>query len=139
MWYSGELRYEGCPLHLRFPEKPDFDALQKKYPKILIVTHTLAKVKPSGVPEADYNELLADFDHDLITAFEESSSGMTVLVETFGGRRKYYIYVASDAPVEDTRARFRTDYPQHQLDWDLRDDKSWTFIRGYSEEYGFYG
>lgn len=137
-WYTGEIQHEGFPLHLRFPEKPDFDSLQKKYPKLLVVTHSLAKVKSSGVPEADYNDSLAEFDHEMVTAFEASSSGITVLVETFGGRRTYYIYVSADAPVEATKQRFATKYPQHKLDWKLRDDASWKFIRGYSEEYHFY-
>ncbi|MCX7428089.1 MAG: DUF695 domain-containing protein [Planctomycetia bacterium] len=136
-WYSGEIRHEGFPLHLRFPERPDFDALQKKLPKLLIVTHSLAKVKPSGVPEAEYNYSLAEFDHELVTAFEPSS-GITVLVETFGGRRTYYIYVAPDAPIDATKQRFATKYAQHKLDWQLRDDPGWKFIRGYSEEYHFY-
>ncbi len=136
-WYTGEIQHEGFPLHLRFPEKPDFDSLQKKYPKLLVVTHTLAKVKSSGVPEADYNDSLAEFDHEMVTAFE-SSSGITVLVETFGGRRTYYIYVSADAPVEATKQRFTTKYPQHKLAWKLRDDAGWKFIRGYSEDYHFY-
>lgn len=136
-WYTGEVQHEGFPLHLRFPEKPDFNTLQKSFPKLLTVTHSLAKVKSSGVPEADYNDSLAEFDHELVTAFEPAS-GTTVLVETFGGRRNYYIYVSADAPVEAIKQRFATKYPQHKLDWKLRDDAHWKFIRSYSEDYHFY-
>ena len=130
-WYTGEFQHEGFPLHLRFPEKPDFDALQKKHPRLLMVTHSLAEVKSSGVPEADYNDSLAEFDHDLAASFD-ASSGIIVLVETFGGNRTYYIYVSVDAAVEATK------YPQHKLDWKLRDDPGWKFIRGYSEDYHLY-
>ncbi len=56
-------------------------------------------------PEPDYNDSLVDIDHDLVGAFEPSASGITVLVETFGGRRNYYIYVSADAPVEDMKRR----------------------------------
>ena len=137
-WYTGKVQHKGFPLLLRFPGKPDFDTLPRRYPKLLVVEHTLAKVKPSGLPESDYNDSLADFDHDLVTAFEPSATGITVLVETFGGRRNYYIYVSADAPVEDVKRRLSTKYSQHQLDWSLRDDPGWKFIRGYSEEYKFY-
>ncbi len=138
MWYTGEVQHEGFPLQLRFPEKPDFDSLQAKYPKLLTVTHTFDKVKPSGMPEADYNESLADFDHEMITAFVQSSSGLTILVETFGGRRNYYMYISASAPLEDVKKHFTSKYPQHQLNWDIRDDQGWKFIRRYSEEYKFY-
>lgn len=137
-WYTGEVQHEGFPLHLRFPERPDFDSLQKKYPKLLAITHTLSKVTSSGIPEADYNESLAEFDHELVTAFEGSSSGITVLVETFAGRRRYYTYVASHAPLEVTKKRLSSTYPQHKLDWMLRDDAGWKFIRRYSEQHHFY-
>lgn len=136
-WYTGEIQHEGFPLHLRFPEKPDFDALQKKFPKLLVATHSLAKVRSSGVPEADYNDSLAEFDHELVTAFD-ASSGITVLVETFGGKRAYYIYVAADAPVDAVKQRFLAKYPQHKLEWKLRDDADWKFIRKYSDDYRFY-
>ncbi len=137
-WYTGEVRHEGFPLLLRFPDKPDFDTLSIRFPKLLVVEHTLAKVMPSGLPEPDYNDSLADFDQDLVSAFEPSTSGITVLVETFGGRRSYYIYVSVDAPVEDVKRRLCTNYPQYQLDWSLQDDAGWNFIRRYSEEYNFY-
>jgi len=137
-WHTGEVQHEGFPLLLRFPDKPDFDILSRRYPKLLAVEHTLAKVKPSGLPEPDYNDSLADFDHDLVSAFEPSASGITVLVETFGGRRSYYIYVSADAPVEDVKRHLSTKYPQHQLHWSLQDDAGWKFIRRYSEEYKFY-
>jgi uncharacterized protein len=137
-WYTGEVQREGFPLLLRFPAKPDFDTLSRRYPKLFVVEHTLAKVMPSGLPEPAYNHSLADFDHDLVSAFERLVSGITVLVETFGGRRNYYIYVSADAPVEDVKRRLCTKYPQHQLDWSLQDDAGWKFIRRYSKEYKFY-
>ncbi len=105
-WYTGEVQHEGFPLHLRFPERPDFDSLQEKFSSLLLATHKLDRVKPSGVPEAAYNASLADFDHDLITAFEQPSTGMTVLVETFGGMRTYYMYVSPHAQIDATKRRF---------------------------------
>jgi hypothetical protein len=74
-WYTGEVQHEGLPLHLRFPEKPDFESLARKFPKLLVIKHTLAKVKSSGVPEPDYNDSLTGFDQELVTAFERTASG----------------------------------------------------------------
>lgn len=136
-WYTGEVQYDGLPLQLRFPEKPDFDTLEKRYPKLLKVTHRLVKVTTSGMPESAYNKTLAQFDHEMIVAFEPSS-GITVLVETFGGNRIYYIYVAATAKVKEMKERFLKKYPEHHLEWELKDDPHWKFIRRYSEDYKFY-
>ena len=105
VWYTGELTHEGFPLMLRFPEKPDFDSLQEIYPNLLTITHILGQVQSNGLPEHAYNETLADFDHEIITAFDQSLLGLAVLIETFGGRRTYYLYVASDAPVDTVKTR----------------------------------
>jgi len=138
VWYTGEVEHEGFPLLLRFPEKPDFDKLQIKYTRLLVVTHTLDKVKSSGLPEDDYNKTLFDLDHDLITEFEKSSSGKTVLIETFGGRRTYYIYISINSKVNEVTNSFKKKYPQHKLEWELVDANGWKLIRQYSKEYNFY-
>ena len=137
-WSTYEFQHEGFPVLLRFPEKPDFDALQKKYPKLVVVKHHLEKVRASGLPEADYNDSLADFDQDLVTCFENNSSGITVLVETFGGRRIYYAYVIEDLKMEDVRQRFTEKYPALKLEWTQQDGKDWRLIRRYSAEHQFY-
>jgi len=137
-WYSGEVSHEGFPLHLRFPEKPDFDSLSEKFPKLLFVTHALDKVTSSGEPESSYNETLSEFDHEIINAFSTPFMGLTVLVETFGGERTYYMYVSKDASIENRKLYFSTEYPQHNLSWEIKNDPDWKFIRGYSSDYKFY-
>jgi hypothetical protein len=138
MWYSGQRDHEGFPLQLRFPEKPDFDALQTVYPDLLTLTHVFSHVLPSGMPEADYNDSLAGFDHDAVVAFDEGRHGLAVLVETFGGRRTYYLYISKDAPVEAVKSRFASDYPEHELKWKIHEDPDWRFIRRYAKEFKFY-
>ncbi len=134
-WFTGEVQHEGFPLLLRFPKKPDFDTLQIQYPRLVIVTHQLEKVKPSGLPEADYNDSLEDMDQDIITSFP---AGIAVLVETFGGRRTYYIYTTASATVEEAKRKIATKYPKARLEWKASDDPNWRLIRGYSEDYHFY-
>jgi len=46
--------------------------------------------------------------------------------------------VSANAPVEAAKQRFATKRPQHKLEWKLRDDAGWKFIRGYSADYRFY-
>lgn len=138
VWYSGEVQHAGFPLMLRFPEKPDYAALQPKYPRLLVVKHYLEKVKSSGLPEADYNDSLVDFDHELIGQFEQDATGVPVLVETFAGKRNYYFYVSSGAAVERARDRIDKKYSILKLEWIEKNDQDWSFIRRYSDEYQFY-
>jgi hypothetical protein len=90
------------------------------------------------MPESTYNKSLADFDHEVIVAFEKSLSGLTVLVETFGGRRAYYMYVSAAAPIDAMKDRFLKEYPEHELEWELEDNSDWRFIRRYSDDYNLY-
>jgi hypothetical protein len=137
-WYSVRREHEGFPLFLRYPEKPDFDALQGGYPQLLIVTHVFSKAKPNGVPEPDYNDSLMDFDCELRATLEEGAAGVSVLIETFGGRRMYYVYLSPSAPLENAKVRISEKYPEHALKWDLRQNPSWDFIRRYSAEFDLY-
>ena len=61
---------------------------------LLVVIHALASVSSDGLPTPDYNDSLIGFDVDLIAALDRA--GCSVLVETCGGRRLYYAYVASE-------------------------------------------
>ena len=137
-WYSGEVEYEGYPLHLRFPQQPDFDKLQKQFPVFLTITHTFDKVESSGNPESEYNLSLAELDHDLITSFEQSNCGKTVLVETYGGERNYYIYVDSTSSIKKHKKALSKTHKKHNLEWDSNEDPNWEFIREYSQDYKFY-
>src|SRR5665213_701737 len=90
-WKSKELSHEGFPLFLRYPEKMDFDFHKDAFPDLAVVTHELSKVNSNGLPDASYNDGLLQFDSDIRTAFEKREVGQTVLIETFAGKRNYYI------------------------------------------------
>ncbi len=136
VWFTGERMHEGFPLLLRFPEKSDFDALEKKYTKLLLITHRLDKVLPSGLPEPGYNETLFDFDEYIVAMFGQS--GVTVLIETFGGRRNYYIYTLPQLDVAAAQESLKAKYPAHKTNWTIHDGTGWKLIRRYAKEYGFY-
>jgi hypothetical protein len=135
-WYTGTLTHEGFPLMLRFPEKPDFDSLQKRYTKFLTIEQRLEKVQRSGLPEPDYNDTLFPFDEHVLSMLGDF--GFPVLVETFGGKRAYYIYVTADVDLQKAEDALKTKFPEHKTTWEIRDAKGWKFIRKYSEEYAFY-
>ena len=136
-WYSGQVTHEGFPLYLRFPEKPNFEELSKLYPKLLWIEHSLDKVQEDGSPEKDYNSSLIDFDGEVIDLFNEDKTGITVLVETFAGKRTYYIYTSEESTRSKTN-QLKQKYPEHTLEFGSQSDQNWEFIKNYSTDFNFY-
>ena len=59
-WATLTREYEGFPLHLRFPLRLDYDALQHRFPVRLVLTHVFSFRRFDGLPEARYNETLEE-------------------------------------------------------------------------------
>lgn len=135
-WKTAQTTHEGFPLLLRAPAGLEYDSLRKRFPRLLVATHRLARVQPSGLPEPDYNRSLEEFDHHLVGTFESLEQGVTVLVETYAGKRIYYSYIASTADLEAQKHRTRARFPDHDLAWEAREDPDWRFIRKYARAYG---
>ena len=131
-WATLTREYEGFPLYLRFPLRLDYNALQHTFPVRLVLTHTFSFRRFDGLPEARYNETLEEFDFALVTYFEASGLGQVVLVETFGGERNYYYYVAPSVDPEAISADIRSRYPGQKIELQSQADPSWRFIRRYS-------
>lgn len=134
-WLSGEKTYDGFPLFLRRPAELDIASLLPVLPNLAIVTHKFTKRKPNGLPEDDYNHGLAKMDYALVTAFDVDRMGVPVLVETFGGERNYYFYVARDTNVDQIISTIASHYPAEQISWSARPDPQWTFIETYAREH----
>jgi hypothetical protein len=134
-WEAVQRTYEGFPLYLRRPKGLNFEALSVKFPVHMTVTHEFSFRRFDGAPEPTYNDGLEEFDLAVTKYFSQTHEGQAVLVETFGGKRHYYFYVAasvrSDSVLSDLRARF----PGLKLEVARRDDPSWNFIRNYTAEY----
>lgn len=128
--------HEGFPLLLRTPAELDLKQL-RHFQRLLIVKHIFHKVQPSGLPDAEYNDGLADLDHHLIQAPEVRGGGSTVLVETFGGKRLYYSYIVKTADIAEQEKLTTSLFPSERLEWETRDDPEWSFIKGYARTYGF--
>jgi len=134
-WLTAEKTYEGFPLFLRRPADLDADSLRPSFPTLAIVTHEFTKRKPNGLPEPDYNETLAEMDHELVTAFDVDCMGVPALIETYGGKRHYYFYVAADADAASVISAVASRYPKERLSWSVRSDPKWGFIQSYARDH----
>jgi len=136
-WITGKFEYEGSPLHLRVPKGLNYDELSVKYPKFISVTHSLSQTTDNGLPVPEYNSTLGDFDEFLIKYLENNNMGITVLVETFGGNRTYYMYSNKGFNIETFNSSITQKYSQHIVEIDSNIDDQWSFIKQYSEDWGF--
>jgi hypothetical protein len=136
-WKTAKVMYEGYPLMLRVPDSLNYDDLKKRFPKLLVVTHALAKVMPSGLPEPDYNDSLFELDEYLVNYFVAKKQGQIVLIETFGGKRNYYFYVSSTTNKTEVVSNILKRYSKQKISASEKNDSEWSFIKGYAKEFKF--
>jgi hypothetical protein len=134
-WRTKQTTNDGLPLFLRYPENADFDSQKSSFPVLAVITHELSKVSPNGLPEPEYNDSLLEFDSEIRGGFEQLKIGQTVLVETFGGKRKYYIYVAPEVCLDEIIVSLSKRYPHERLSWSVHPDSEWSFIKRYAKEW----
>ena len=134
-WLTGMTRYEGFPLALRV--RPDADGATNRaaFSQLGVVTHQLARVGDNGLPEAEYNESLEDFDLSLQAAMEGDAAGVVVLIETFAGKRNYYAYVNNCATFRSRIGALRQQFQQQQLSIECRADSAWRFYERYRNDF----
>src|SRR4051812_27163793 len=126
-WITDEKTYEGFPLFLRRPVDFDVEVLRPSFPALVVVTHEFAKRRPDGLPDPNYNDGLVEMDYELVNAFDVDRMGVPVLVETFGGKRHYYFYVAVDTDAPATISAIAHRYPNEKLSWSVRPDSEWSY------------
>ncbi|MGY0800143.1 DUF695 domain-containing protein [Lysobacter sp. A286] len=138
-WLTANSEHEGFPIYFRRPDLrvADFEALRPKYPAILVVTHQLAQVKSNGLPEAGYNDSLAPLDSALVTPFQDEADGLIALVETFAGKRTYYVYLVPSFEVDVFMSSILTRFPQESLSWKRHEDPNWRLLNGYAADFQF--
>ena len=134
-WKCKQTTQQGLPLFLRYLEGIDANAFKTRFPKLVVVRHQLSKVSPNGLPEPEYNEGLFEFDEGLRNLFELSQHGITVLIETFGGKRNYYVYADSKRNATDIVASLKRAFPKENLSWTIHSDPRWSFVVKYSKEF----
>ncbi|MCS0583193.1 DUF695 domain-containing protein [Massilia pinisoli] len=139
LWLTANAEYEGFPIYFRRPDVKvaEFATLQSRYPRLLTVTHVLKHVKENGLPRSDYNASLESFDESLTSPFCDEVNGVIALIETFAGKRTYYIYIDplfdADAFVRQAQDRF----PGECLSYSVDEDRAWRLFRGYAADFNF--
>ena len=134
IWRSIQLEHDGLPLMVRYPDGLDFDMLAARYPDLVVVNHEFTHVTPNGLPEAEYNDGLFEFDSSIRSAFEHTEQGSTVLIETYAGIRRYYIYAVRLVNVAECLAPISHENPLEKLSWEVRSDPDVSFIRNYRRD-----
>lgn len=127
-WLTAEKTYEGFPLFLRRPATLDVESLRPQLPTLVVLTHTFSKREPNGLPESDYNHGLATMDREIVSAFDIDCMGAPALVETFGGERNYYFYVALETDAAAIFSSLAGRYPEEKLSWSVRPDPGWEWF-----------
>ncbi|MEP3448357.1 MAG: DUF695 domain-containing protein [Nonlabens ulvanivorans] len=133
-WFTAEIEHEGLPLYLRLPNYKNIWQYKSKFPKLICITHEFDSVKDNGLPTTDYNESLIDFDGEVVSLFESNEYGIIFLVETFGGARNYWFYLAESKPFVKTFKDLQTKHPEKKLELDYQIDSDWDFIKDYPVE-----
>jgi len=127
--------WEGFPLAIRACPLNADDPIWSSNPHLAFLEHQLAEVKDNGLPEKDYNDRLADFDHEVHQAFESGSGGQVIVVETFGGKRTYYACTESVDAATEILNGIVNKFPQHRLSPGTNADHSWKFYLQYRERF----
>lgn len=134
-WSSALVQHEGFPLALRVRPAIDQPSIASRFPHLAVLAHALAQVRPDGLPEAAYNESLADFDAAVHVALEASGGGLVMIVETFGGTRSYYACVRDEGAQRAWLASVLADHAGHELSGRFVADRAWRFYRSYQRDF----
>jgi hypothetical protein len=132
-WLVAMAEYEGLPLLLRV--RPEIDTKQNKatYPRRVRVTHKLAKVDQTGLPEPEYNESLFELDQAIVEALQAAGSGIVVLIETFNGERTYDAYITPKAKPAAAIRALKKRFPKQKITLVEKDDPEWRLYNHYHE------
>ena len=138
-WLTANTEHDGFPIYFRRPDVKvaEFELLRPKYPVLLAVKHQLSQVKDNGLPEADYNDTLAPLDAALTDSFRDEADGLVALVETFAGKRTYYVYLTSTFDTDHFMSGIEARFPQESLAWKRHDDPTWRLFNGYATDFSF--
>ena len=134
-WKIGDFEYEGFPLLLRSPFKLNYDELQVLYPQFISLTHILKDVKKNGLPNNEYNRSLFEFDIFVSEVLEKENTGITVLIETFAGKRNYYMYSVGSVEITKLEEKIIDKFPEQEIVIDSKIDDKWAFIRAYANDW----
>ncbi|WP_228853533.1 DUF695 domain-containing protein [Aegicerativicinus sediminis] len=130
-WLTTKTEHEGLPLYLRLPNYKNIWQYRSKYPKLICITHEFESVKDNGLPTAEYNESLIDFDGEAVNLFDPKKGGIIFLVETYGGARNYWYYIVDSKFFFKKFHELKDKHSDKNLELNYRNDPEWNFIKDY--------
>jgi hypothetical protein len=130
-WLGSTVSYEGQSMALRIRVGADVVAIRSQYPVLIALTHKLAAVLSSGLPEPSYNNQLLELDLAIVSALDADGRGITALIETFSGKRTYYAYAEAKEQGEAAVEQVRHLHPGHFLSVTTRPDTAWELLETY--------
>ena len=130
-WLGSTVNYEGHPMLLRVRPGAGRSAARPVLVLLAAITHRLAQVRADGLPEAGYNDGLADLDDAIIASLDAGGAGITVVVETVAGERTYYAYVTAPIHAQVALESVCIRFPEHHLSLATRRDESWQLYDEY--------
>lgn len=138
-WHTAESEYDSLPILFRKPfiKVSEFPTLSKDYPVLMVLTHSLEKVRSNGLPEPEYNQSLENFDLAITAPFKIDTNGIVGLIETFSGKRTYYIYITEFFKVSDFVENLKSQFPYENCAIEVEPDQNWRLLNGYARDFGF--
>ncbi|PUA27397.1 MAG: hypothetical protein B0W54_12500 [Cellvibrio sp. 79] len=138
-WHTAEAEYDSLPILFRKPyiKVSEFSYLSKDYPVLLILKHHLQVVKSDGLPEGGYNQSLEEFDLSITAPFKIDTNGIVGLIETYAGKRTYYIYITEFFKVSEFVETLRNRFPGENCTVEVEPDSTWRLLNGYARDFGF--
>ena len=135
-WKVVKREYQGLPLFLRFPVNLDYSTHRLSHPVLFELTVVYSEATDNGLPVSGFNKaVLEPFDEDVFRLIQDEAKGYCALVETFAGKRHYYAYMPVAFDRNDAQSLLQSKFPALTLSSRVSEDKEWSFIRRYSEEY----
>jgi hypothetical protein len=134
-WSSAMVEHEGFPLALRVRPTIDQPSIAAEFPHLAILSHALAKVRSDGLPEADYNESLAELDASVHDSLQTCGGGLVMIVETFGGTRNYYACVRGEDVLGTWLTTVLAGHVGHELTGRFVADRAWKVYRSYRRDF----
>ncbi len=132
-WYSFEKEREGRLLHLRFPPKTDYRAIQPNLPQLVWVTYKQIEFPEIELSFEEFHRSLMPLDEHIVSVLP-----CPVLIESFLRMRTYYSYAPEDFSFKELQESTKATFPKEELVWESKLDPNWKLLRSYSQEIGFH-
>jgi len=128
-WRITDTLFEGLPLHLRRPDFENILLFKNTHSILARIQHNFDFVKNNGLPTAEYNDSLIDFDGEVVHLFEKEEDGIIFLIETYGCSRTYWFYVNDESLFKNQFEKLQKKNKEKDLESSFQKDLKWKFLK----------